>query len=74
MRLRHGFLCAGLVPVVAGVLGLRNSLWRCGFAGLLVLACVLGVAGSAWATTAYVTNVVSNSVTPIATATNEAGL
>ena len=52
---------------------LRNGFWRCGFGVAVVVACGLGAAGSAWATTAYVTNAASNSVTPIEVATNKPG-
>ncbi len=45
---------------------LRIGLWRCGFGALLVAACVLGVAGIAWAATARP----SNTVTPADLASN----
>ena len=51
----------------------RHGLWRWGVGAVLVVGCVLGVAGSAWATTAYVTNGASNSVTPIELASNTPG-
>ena len=51
----------------------RHGLWRWGVGAVLVVGCVLGVAGSAWATTAYVTNGDSNSVTPIELASNTPG-
>ncbi len=44
--------------------------WRCGFGMLLVVACVLGVAGSAWAATAHVTNAGTNTLTRVDLASN----
>jgi YVTN family beta-propeller protein len=52
-----------------------NRRWRCGFGVALTVALVLAFTGSAWAATAwvYVTNLESNTVTPIEVATNKPG-
>jgi YVTN family beta-propeller protein len=54
-------------------MSLRDGFWRWGFGLVLVAACVLGVAGRAWAATAYVANFNSGTVTPIEVATNKPG-
>jgi hypothetical protein len=52
-------------------MSVRHGFWH-GFA-VLVAAWVLGLAGSAWAGTAYVTNFSTGTVTPIEVATNKPG-
>jgi YVTN family beta-propeller protein len=54
-------------------MSLRHGFWRWGFGVGLVVACVLGVAGSASAATAYVANRGSGTVTPIEVASNKPG-
>ncbi len=54
-------------------MSLRHGFWQWGLGVLLAVVCVLGVADSAWAATAYVVNEGGNTVTPIELATNNPG-